>query len=121
MDFADKQWQRKVEQGEANLDRYIAQRDRAEEIELRTKQFEIKSDQWDKEFSNKVNQQNLAALRLHRQNEQDRINRAIDQQDKIARQAQLDRQWKASQEAINESNRLERLSIDMELAEKHKS
>ncbi len=117
-DFADKQWQRKVEQGEANLDRYIAQRDRAEEIELRTKQFEIKSDQWDKEFSNKVNQQNLAALRLHRQNEQDRINRAIDQQDKIARQAQLDRQWKASQEAINESNRLERLSIDMELAEK---
>jgi len=116
-DFADKQWQRRVDQGERNLDRYIAQRDRGEEIELRTKQFEIKSDQWDKDFSNKVNQQNLEALRLHRQDEQDRINRAIDRQREIARQAQIDRQWEASQEAINEGNRLEQKSIDMELAE----
>ena len=115
--FHDLQWQRREDRGERNLDRYIAQRDRAEEIELRTKQFEIKSDQWDEEFSNKVNQQNLEALRLNRQNELNKINRAIDRQDQKVLQAQRDRQWQASQDAINEGNRLEQLSINMELAE----
>ena len=115
--FHDLQWQRREDRGERNLDRYIAHRDRAEEIELRTKQFEIKSDQWDEEFSNKVNQQNLEALRLTRQDDQDKINRAIDRQDQKVLQAQRDRQWQESQDAIEEGNRLQKQALAMELAE----
>ena len=40
-DFADKQWQRKVEQGEANLDRYIAERNRKEVMELENRKMEL--------------------------------------------------------------------------------
>ena len=40
-DFADKQWQRKVEQGEANLDRYIAERNRKEVMELENRKLEL--------------------------------------------------------------------------------